>query len=62
MIYLERDEVLLLHERLINQSGGSTGIRDTGLLDSALSQPRMAFGGADLYPTILKRLRPWVFH
>lgn len=55
MIYLERDEVIQLHDMLIAQSGGSTGIRDLGLLDSALAQPQMSFGGADLYPTIAEK-------
>ena len=55
MIYLERDEVIQLHDMLIAQSGGSAGIRDLGLLDSALAQPQMSFGGADLYPTIAEK-------
>ena len=45
-------EVLRLHLRLIEQSGGSPGVRDKGLLESALAQPAAAFGGADLYPTL----------
>jgi death-on-curing protein len=44
-------EVLELHRRAIEQSGGSLGIRDLGGLQSALAQPRQTFGGADLYPT-----------
>ena len=55
MIYLERDEVIRLHELLIAQSGGSSGIRDAGLLDSAVAQPQMSFGGVDLYPTIVEK-------
>lgn len=46
------DEVLDLHRRAIHQAGGSAGIRDLGALESAVAQPLMAFGGADLYPTI----------
>jgi death-on-curing protein len=52
MIYLELAEVLELHRRLIEQSGGSPGVRDRGLLESALAQPQMAFGGEELNPTI----------
>lgn len=52
MRYLTLKEALELHHRIIEQSGGSSGIRDFGLLESALAQPLMTFGGEDLYPTI----------
>ncbi len=55
MIYLELDDVLDLHDRVIQQSGGSAGVRDLGGLQSALAQPRMTFGGADLYPTLAEK-------
>jgi death on curing protein len=55
MIFLERDEIIKLHSLLIAQSGGSAGIRDLGLLDSAVAQPQMSFGGTDLYPTIVEK-------
>jgi death on curing protein len=45
-------EVLRLHSLLIEQSGGSDGLRDLGMLESALGQPRQTFGGKDLYPTL----------
>jgi death-on-curing protein len=50
--YLTANEVLLLHARAIQRTGGSRGIRDVGLLESALARPRAAFGGADLYPDL----------
>ncbi len=43
MQYLTRDEVLAIHERLIERFGGSTGIRDPGLLDSALYRPQSGY-------------------
>ena len=46
------DEVIELHRRLIEQSGGSDGVRDPGMLDSALAQPGMTFDGQELYPTV----------
>lgn len=52
MRYLSLEEVLELHRLVIAQSGGGSGIRDLKALDSALAQPRMTFGGADLYPTL----------
>jgi death-on-curing protein len=42
--YLTLNEVLLIHERLIKKHGGSHGIRDLGLLDSALNQIQQTFG------------------
>lgn len=55
MIYLEVDEGIRLHERVAAQSGGSVGVADPGLLDSAVNQPKMTFGGADLYPTLVEK-------
>jgi len=51
--YLSLGEVLRLHELIIAQTGGSDGLRDLGLLESALGQPRQSFGGEDLYPTLI---------
>jgi len=53
--YLALIEVLELHRRILEQSGGALGIRDTGLLESAIAQPRMTFGGEDLYPSLLEK-------
>ena len=53
MRYLTLVEVLDLHRQIIEQSGGSMGVRDLGAIKSAISQPRMTFGGADLYPTLV---------
>jgi death-on-curing protein len=50
--YLTVAEVLLLHARLIQCTGGSGGVRDVGLLESALARPQAAFGGEDLYPDL----------
>lgn len=55
MRYLTLNELLQLHRRIIEQSGGSAGIHSVGALDSALAQPRMTFGGEDLYPTIAEK-------
>ena len=45
-------EVLDLHRRVIEQSGGAYGVRDLGGVESAVAQPQMTFGGEELYPTI----------
>jgi death-on-curing protein len=52
MRYLTLAEVIELHRRVIEQSGGSEGIRDFGGVESAVAQPQMSFGGDELYPTI----------
>jgi len=53
--YLRLIEVLELHRRILEQSGGALGIRDMGLLESAIAQPRMTFGSEDLYPSLLEK-------
>jgi death-on-curing protein len=53
--YLTLIEVLNLHRQIIEQSGGALGVRDLGALESALAQPRMTFGGEDLYPTLVDK-------
>lgn len=52
MITLTKEQVLMLHDRLIEVTGGSKGIRDEGMLDSALSNPFQSFGGEELYPSV----------
>lgn len=52
MIRLSKEQVLLMHERLIEATGGSIGIRDEGMLDSALSNPFQSFAGEELYPSV----------
>ena len=39
----------------IEQAGGSSGLRDLGVLASAVAQPRMTFGGADLYSSLVEK-------
>ncbi len=55
MKYLDTARVLALHQLLIEQSGGSAGVRDLGGLESAVAQPQMTFGGVDLYPTLVEK-------
>lgn len=55
MRVLTKSQVLHLHQDIIAVSGGSSEIRDEGLLDSALNAPFQSFGGTDIYPTILEK-------
>ena len=50
--YLSFAEVLELHRSVVERWGGASGIRDLGILESALAQPRQSFGGQDLYPDL----------
>jgi death-on-curing protein len=49
---LTLNEVFLLHARLVQRTGGMRGVRDLGLLESALARPQATFGGGDLYPDL----------
>jgi death on curing protein len=53
--YLSLSEALELHRRIIGQSGGALGILNLSALESALAQPRMTFGGKELYPSIVDK-------
>lgn len=55
MKILKKRQILLLHSALTAESGGSDGIRDEGLLDSAVNTPFQTFSGQDLYPTVLEK-------
>ena len=51
MIKFSKDKVKLLHKMIAQETGGSIGIRDEGLLESALETAFSTFGGQELYPT-----------
>ena len=52
---LTKAQVLTLHRELIRQTGGSDGLLDEGLLDSALSAPFHSFDGTDAFPSIQQK-------
>lgn len=55
MIRLTKKQVLALHSDLVEMTGGSDGLRDEGLLDSALAAPFHSFGGEALYTSIQQK-------
>ena len=55
MIRLPKSQILLIHDQLISETGGSSGLRDEGMLDSALNAPFQTFGGEDVYPSLQKK-------
>mgnify|MGYP004463418179 FL=1 len=52
---LSKRQILMLHRQLVEQTGGSDGIRDEGLLDSALSAPFQSFDNTDVYPSLQQK-------
>ena len=55
MKYLYPKQILYLHRAILEQSGGSTGLRDEELLESAVYRPQTSFGGQDLYPDLFTK-------
>jgi death-on-curing protein len=53
--YLTAQEVLFIHARMIVTTGGGHGVRDVGLLASAVARPQATFGGEDLYPDVFTK-------
>jgi death-on-curing protein len=51
MIKFSKEKVLLLHDLIAKETGGDAGVRDFGLLESALESAYQTFGGEDLFPT-----------
>jgi death-on-curing protein len=60
--FLSTDEVLTLHETGIDAFGGSHGIREAGLLDSALAMPRQGFGGQYVHEFPFGMAAAYLFH
>ena len=56
MIRLSKSQVLLIHDQLISETGGSSGLRDEGILDSALNAPFQTFSGEDVYPSLQQKV------
>ena len=55
MIILSKEQILTLHSTLIAETGGSDGIRDENLLESAISAPFQTFHNAEIFPSIQQK-------
>ena len=55
MIKLTKDNILTLYKIMVDNTGGTIGIRDTSLLESALNAPFQTFGNEELYPSIIEK-------
>lgn len=61
VLYLSVEQIVAIHDILIQKFGGSLGLRDRGLLESASMQPMQSFGGEDLFPTLFDKAAAYAF-
>lgn len=55
MNYLSAEQVLFIHSRLITETGGTHGVLDLGLLQSAVARPQATFDKRELYPVLFSK-------
>lgn len=60
--FLTVEDVLAVHRRVIEEFGGDTGLRDRGLLESAVAMPRSTFGGQELHADLAEQAAAYFFH
>jgi death-on-curing protein len=60
--FLELEDVLALHAEALRRWGGRPGVRDVGLLESAVGQARASFGGRWLHPDVFSMAAAYAFH
>lgn len=60
--FLEISDLITIHQILLEQLGGMPGIRDEGLLESAIAQPKATFFGELLHPTIQAQAAAYLYH
>ncbi|MEM8637698.1 MAG: type II toxin-antitoxin system death-on-curing family toxin [Cyanobacteria bacterium P01_G01_bin.54] len=60
--FITLEQVLRLHDDQITDFGGTRGIRDQGLLASAIAQPQAMFGGQLLHPTLAEQAAAYLYH
>jgi len=61
-IFLDFDRIVQLNRLAVKTFGGSDGIRDKGLIESAICQPQAAFGGQFLHESIYQMAAAYYFH
>jgi death-on-curing protein len=61
-LFLDIDRVLRIHKSLIEQYGGAEGVRDVGLLHSALAMPQASFGGQLLHADLFEMAAAYLYH
>ena len=58
---VDKETTLAIHSAAIARFGGLDGVRDDGLLESALAQPFQTFGGEELYPTLAQKAARYAY-
>jgi death on curing protein len=61
-IFLDMEDVLLIHEEQLAKYGGSAGVRDAGLLESAVAMPRATAGGEFAHEGLFAMASAYAFH
>lgn len=61
-ILLDIEKVLLIHRSVIERYGGAEGIRDSGLLHSAVAMPNAAYGGEPLHADLFEMAAAYLYH
>jgi death-on-curing protein len=61
-VFLDLEDVLLIHEEQLARYGGSAGVRDAGLLESAIAMPRASAGGEFAHEDIFAMAAAYAFH
>ena len=56
MIWISAEDVILIHSRVIQGSGGSDGLRDSAGLEAAIAAPMQTFDGQELYPSDIEKI------
>ena len=56
MIWVTADDVILIHSRIIQVTGGIEGLRDRAGLEAAIAAPLQSFGGEDLFPSDIEKI------
>ncbi len=62
VVFLSVEDVLEIHRRVIQEFGGSSGIRDRGRLEAAVAMPRSTFGGQELHRGLAEKAASYHFH
>jgi death-on-curing protein len=61
-VFLTVEQVLVLHQRQLDRFGGGAGLRDPGLLESAVAQPQASFGGELAHDGLFAMAAAYLFH
>jgi death-on-curing protein len=61
-LFLDIEQVMRLHASMIDQYGGIAGMREVGLLQSAIAMPQMAYGGENLHHDVFEMAAAYLYH